>query len=61
MPKTDQQMVGVNINMNPISGMDFKRNKESSFQNTISLVSNLINELDSRARKIRAKKKNSVL
>jgi len=42
-PKTDQQMVGVNINVNPISGMDFKRNKETSFQNTISLVSNLIN------------------
>ena len=54
-------MVGVNINLNQISGMDFKRNKESSFQNTIALVSNLINELDNRARKIRAKKKNAVL
>jgi hypothetical protein len=35
-------MVGVNhLNLTP--GMDFKRNKESSFQNTIALVSNLIN------------------
>jgi hypothetical protein len=54
---TDQQLVGLNINLNSIPGMDFKRNKEASFQNTISLVSNLINELDSRSRKIRAKKK----
>lgn len=52
-------MVGVNLNQVP--GMDFKRNKETSFQNTISLVSNLINELDNRARKLRAKKKNAVL
>lgn len=59
-PKTDQQIVG-NLNLNPVGGMDFKRNKESSFQNTIALVSNLINELDNRARKIRAKKKNAVL
>ena len=41
--------------------MDFKRNKEVSFQNTISLVSNLINELDSRARKLRVKKKSTAL
>jgi hypothetical protein len=54
-------MVGLNLNLNPIAAMDFKRNKEQSFQNTISLVSNLINELDNRARKIRAKKKNAVL
>ena len=54
---TDQQLVGLNINLNSIPGMDFKRNKEASFQNTISLLSNLINELDSRSRKIRAKKK----
>ena len=54
---TDQQLVGLNINLNSIPGMDFKRNKQASFQNTISLVSNLINELDSRSRKIRAKKK----
>lgn len=54
-------MVGLNLNLNPIGAMDFKRNKETSFQNTISLVSNLINELDNRARKIRAKKKNAVL
>ena len=60
-PKTDQQMIGANLNINPVSGMDFKRNKETSFQNTIALVSNLINELDTRARKIRAKKKNAVL
>jgi len=59
--KTDQQMVGLNLNLNPVGQMDFKRNKETSFQNTISLVSNLINELDNRARKIRAKKKNAVL
>lgn len=52
-------MIGVNVNA--IGAMDFKRNKESSFQNTISLVSNLINELDNRARKLRAKKKNAVL
>lgn len=58
-PKTDQQMIGANLN--PMGGMDFKRNKETSFQNTISLVSNLINELDNRARKLRAKKKNAVL
>ena len=58
-PRTDQQVVGGNIN--PVSGMDFKRNKETSFQNTISLVSNLINELDNRAKKLRAKKKNAVL
>ena len=55
--KTDQQMVGATININNIIGMDFKRNKEASFQNTISLVTNLINELDNRAKKIRAKKK----
>ena len=54
-------MVGINLNLNPIAGMDFKRNKEASFQNTISLVSNLINELDTRARKIRAKKKTAAL
>ena len=53
-------MVGLNLNLNPIGTMDFKRNKETSFQNTISLVSNLINELDNRARKIKAKKKNAV-
>lgn len=58
---TDQKMIGVNLNLNPIAGMDFKRNKEASFQNTISLVSNLINELDTRARKIRAKKKTAAL
>ena len=49
------------INVNPIAGMDFKRSKEASFQNTISLVSNLISELDSRARKVRAKKKVAVI
>jgi hypothetical protein len=41
--------------------MDFKRNKEPSFHNTIALVTNLINELDSKARKIRVKKKNDMI
>lgn len=58
---TDQQAVGLNLNLNTVPGMDFKRNKEASFQNTITLVSNLINELDTRARKIRAKKKIAAL
>lgn len=58
---TDQQVVGLNLNLNSVPGMDFKRNKEASFQNTITLVSNLINELDTRARKIRAKKKIAAL
>jgi hypothetical protein len=61
--KTDQQIIGLNLNLNlnNITGLDFKRNKEASFQNTISLVSNLINELDNRARKIRTKKKASII
>lgn len=58
---TDQQAIGLNLNLNTVPGMDFKRNKEASFQNTITLVSNLINELDTRARKIRAKKKIAAL
>ena len=53
--KSDEAM-GL-INVNPIAGMDFKRSKEASFQNTINLVSNLISELDNRDKKVRAKKK----
>jgi hypothetical protein len=33
----------MNINLTQLMNMDFKRNKEASFQNTISLVTNLIN------------------
>lgn len=40
---TDQQAIGLNLNLSTVPGMDFKRNKEASFQNTITLVSNLIN------------------
>ena len=39
--RTDQQAVGVQLQA--LNAMDFKRNKESSFSNTITLVSNLIN------------------
>ena len=56
-PKADQDILALNLNLNPVPGMDFKRNKESSFQNTISLVTNLISEIDNRAKKLRAKKK----
>lgn len=37
--------------------MDFKRNKDVSFQKTIGLLTNLIGQLDGKARKIKARKK----
>ncbi len=43
--------------MNNILNMDFKRNKDVSFQKTINLLTNLIGELDGKAKKIKAKKK----
>lgn len=42
---------------NHILSMDFKRNKDVSFQKTITLLTNLIGELDGKAKKIKAKKK----
>lgn len=44
-------------NLNNILNMDFKRNKDASFSKTISLVKNLISEIDEKAKKIKSKKR----
>lgn len=43
--------------LNNFITMDFKRNKDASFQKTISLVTGLIGELEMKAKRIKARKK----